>query len=86
MDRAQLIEAAAGRTAPDGKGGVSAEDVERVCDALFGTLEQPGAIAVALKREQSVFLGSFGSFRMNDRDAAFDAGKALAEYLRSAST
>ncbi|MFF8574077.1 hypothetical protein ACF06L_22970 [Streptomyces sp. NPDC015408] len=78
MDKARMIEATAGRAE-----SISGEDVERVCDALFGTVERPGVIAEGLKQDVTVVLGSFGRFRMNDRDAAFDPGTALTEYLRS---
>ncbi|WP_226485745.1 HU family DNA-binding protein [Streptomyces parvulus] len=82
MDKARLIEATAHRAAPEGGRSLTVEDVERVCDALFGTVERAGVIAEALEQDEKVILGSFGGFRRNDRDAAFDPGTALTEYLR----
>ena len=82
MDKARLIEATADRVIHDGDRRLGTADVERVLDALFGTVEYPGTIAEALKQDESVVLGSFGSFRSDGGPgAAFRAGKALAEYL-----
>ncbi|HET9383153.1 MAG TPA: hypothetical protein VFP69_20305 [Streptomyces sp.] len=81
MDKTHLIEATADRVVHDGSRPLDAADVERVLDALFGTVEYPGTIAQALRRQESVVLGSFGSFRSDGGAAAFHAGKALAEYL-----
>ncbi|MER6349577.1 HU family DNA-binding protein [Streptomyces sp. NPDC001595] len=82
MDKAQLLENTAHRAAQaTGGDRIGTEDVERVLDALFGTVEHPGTIAEALKSRESVTLGSFGSFRADDGTAAFRPGKALTEYL-----
>lgn len=81
MDKAHLIEATADRVGHAGDRQLDAADVERVLDALFGTVEYPGTVAEALKHEKSVVLGSFGRFRSDGHDAAFHAGKALMEYL-----
>ncbi|QKW24881.1 hypothetical protein HUT11_01045 [Streptomyces seoulensis] len=83
MDKTQLVEMTARRAGEDTDGrGLSAEDVSRVLDALFGTVEHPGSIAEALKERQSVNLGSFGAFRAADGTASFRPGKALDEYLQ----
>ncbi|MEU2222130.1 hypothetical protein [Streptomyces sp. NPDC018347] len=83
MDRSRLIETTARRAAghPDGR-QFGPQDIGRVLDALFGTVEHPGTIAEALKARQTVTLGSFGSFHAGDGTAAFRPGKALTEYLR----
>ncbi|GGW60298.1 hypothetical protein GCM10010503_41990 [Streptomyces lucensis JCM 4490] len=84
MDKARLTEVTARRTAQYSDGRqFAAEDVDQVLDALFGTVEHPGTIAEALKAQQTVALGSFGSFHATDDGAAaFRPGKALTEYLR----
>ena len=51
-------------------------------DAVFGTVEHPGAIAQALRDGQTVSVGSFGSFRSDDGTAAFRPGTALSEFLQ----
>ncbi|MEU3250524.1 hypothetical protein [Streptomyces sp. NPDC006997] len=85
MDKAQLAEATADAANGDGGGqAVTAEDVERVLDALFGTVEHPGSLARALRGGQTVVVGSFGSFRGDGGGAAFRPGKALEEYLTGA--
>ncbi|MEU5364056.1 hypothetical protein ABZ354_11285 [Streptomyces sp. NPDC005925] len=81
MDKARLVEATAEKAVHHGTRPLDVADVERVIDALFGTVEYPGTIAQALKHDESVVLGSFGSFRSDGRDAAFRAGRALVEYL-----
>ncbi|MEU6404255.1 hypothetical protein [Streptomyces sp. NPDC046985] len=83
MDRSQLVEMTARRAAEQPAGRqVAVEDVDRILDALFGTVERPGSIAEALRARETVALGSFGSFRADDEAAAFRPGRALAEYLR----
>ncbi|MFI8191573.1 HU family DNA-binding protein [Streptomyces sp. NPDC085946] len=79
MDKAQLIETTAGEAG--GSEGVSPEAVERVFDAVFGTVEHPGAIARALRGGETVVLGSFGSFRSDDGTPVFQPGRALTEFL-----
>ncbi|GGS79858.1 hypothetical protein [Streptomyces griseoviridis] len=83
MDKARLVETACEGTA--GHGGerpLAPEEVGRVFDAVFGTVERPGAIARALRAGETVSMGSFGSFRSEDGTAAFRPGTALTEYLR----
>ncbi|CAM5388649.1 hypothetical protein STENM223S_04972 [Streptomyces tendae] len=83
MDKTELLELTAHRVAPaSGAGRPGAEDVTRVFDALFGTVEHPGTIAEALKSKGTVTLGSFGSLAQEDGAASFRPGKALSEYLR----
>ncbi|CAL9393221.1 hypothetical protein [Streptomyces sp. Tu 3180] len=83
MDKSQLIQATADKAA-DGGGRPGTENVERVLDALFGTVEHPGSIAEALRRGETVVLGSFGSFHAEGGTAAFRPGKALTEFLQDA--
>lgn len=84
VDKSQLSRMTARRAgdAPDG-GQFGTEDISRVLDLLFGTVEQAGAIAEALKAQETVTLGSFGSFRADDGVATFRPGTALTEYLQS---
>ncbi|GAA2458438.1 hypothetical protein [Streptomyces glaucus] len=82
MDKAQLIETATEDASGQGERRLSPEDVERVLDAVFGTVQRPGAIARALRSGETVVLGSFGSFHSDDGTAAFRPGKALTEFLR----
>ncbi|GGP96165.1 hypothetical protein GCM10010249_12880 [Streptomyces roseolilacinus] len=80
VDRSALAEATARKTAEHG-GQVSAEDVERVLEALFGTVADAGALAEALRRDQSVSLMGFGSFHLENGTAVLRPGQALTEYL-----
>ncbi|KAA0942598.1 HU family DNA-binding protein [Streptomyces apricus] len=83
MDKHQLIEDTASRTGAAGDDGALApHDVERVLDALFGTVEHPGLIAEAVRTGERVVLGSFGDFHGADDTIAFRPGKALDSYLR----
>ncbi|GGT00096.1 hypothetical protein [Streptomyces chromofuscus] len=83
MDRTQLIDVTARRAAEHTNGRpLAAEDINRVLEALFGTVEHPGSIAEALRAKETVILGSFGSFQATDGTAAFRPGKALDEYLQ----
>ncbi|MFI0191251.1 hypothetical protein [Streptomyces sp. NPDC017086] len=83
MDKSRLIEITARRAAEHPGGRQFAEqDIGHVLDTLFGTTEHPGTIAEALRDQQTVALGSFGSFHADDGTAAFRPGKALTEYLR----
>jgi DNA-binding protein HU-beta len=85
MDKSRLIEATAEKAAAAGPDrALRAEDVERVVDALFGTVERPGTIAEALAGGEPVVLGSFGGFEHAGGTAAFRPGKALTEYLEGA--
>ncbi|CAL9612347.1 hypothetical protein SUDANB6_05674 [Streptomyces sp. enrichment culture] len=84
MDKARL--AAAATEGTGGHGGerpLAPEEVERVLDAVFGTVEHSGAIAQALRGGETVSLGSFGSFHSDGGTAVFRPGTALTEYLRS---
>ncbi|MEU9982842.1 hypothetical protein [Streptomyces sp. NPDC050856] len=82
MDKSRLIEATTEAAGEGAARPLEAADVERVLDALFGTVERPGTIAQALAGGESVVLGSFGGFDRADGTAAFRPGKALTEYLR----
>ncbi|MFF8288733.1 HU family DNA-binding protein [Streptomyces sp. NPDC016309] len=83
MDKAQLIETTAAGAGGHGDGaGLPREDVERIVDALFGTVEHPGAIARALRNGETVVLGSFGSFHGDGGTTSFRPGKALTEFLQ----
>jgi DNA-binding protein HU-beta len=79
MDRAALVEAVT-RQAAEG-GDLSDAQVGRVIDAVFGTVEEAGAIAQALKAGQTVTLVGFGSFHHEDGEAVLRPGKALNEYV-----
>jgi DNA-binding protein HU-beta len=79
MDRSALVEAVT-RKAAEG-GDLSDAQVGRVIDAVFGTVEEAGAIAQALKEGQTVTLVGFGSFHHVDGEAGLRPGKALNEYV-----
>ncbi|MGW3866763.1 HU family DNA-binding protein [Streptomyces sp. NPDC005047] len=81
MNKDALVEAAARKTAkPDA--GVAREDVERVIDALFGTVEHPGVIAEGLKNGETVTMIGFGAFQLDDDSrAVLRPGQALNEYV-----
>ncbi|GAA3310773.1 hypothetical protein [Streptomyces cinereospinus] len=83
MDKSQLTEMTA-RRAADGPDGpqLTEDDISRIIDLLFGTVERAGTIAEALKAQKTVVLGSFGSFQTADGTATFRPGTALTEYLR----
>ncbi|QNJ39044.1 HU family DNA-binding protein [Streptomyces buecherae] len=82
MDKSQLVSTTTGETAADGGGRrLAPEEVERVLDTVFGTMDRPGVIAGALREGETVTLGSFGSFHDQNGTAAFRPGKALTEYL-----
>ncbi|MEU6392339.1 hypothetical protein [Streptomyces sp. NPDC046939] len=84
MDKKQLVETTTDAAANGGQGGqLTSENVERVFDSLFGTVEHPGSIAEALSRRETVVVGSFGSFHMDGETAAFRPGTALAQFLRN---
>lgn len=81
MDKNALVEAAARRTAETDR-QLAAEQVERVIDALFGTVEHPGVIAEGLKRGETVTVMGFGAFQLDDNDrATLRPGQALNEYV-----
>ncbi|MGC5038216.1 MULTISPECIES: HU family DNA-binding protein [unclassified Streptomyces] len=83
VDKSQLTEMTV-RRAADGPDGtpLSADDIGKVLDLLFGTVERAGTIAEALKAGETVTLGSFGGFQAADGVASFRAGTALTEFLR----
>ncbi|GGX89803.1 HU family DNA-binding protein [Streptomyces minutiscleroticus] len=81
MDKSELIEATARKTG-DGGTALAHEDVERVIDALFGTVERSGAIAEALKGGDAVTVLSFGSFHAENGAPVLRPDKAVAEFLR----
>jgi DNA-binding protein HU-beta len=70
MDRSGLVEAVRQRTGTDG--GLTSEDVGRVVDAVFGTVDAAGAI---------VSLDAFGSFHHRDGEPGLRPGKALIEFV-----
>ncbi|WP_093839215.1 hypothetical protein [Streptomyces aidingensis] len=80
MDKTGLIEETV-RRAGDGGSGPSAEETERVLDALFGTLEHAGVIAEALRRGEPVTVLGFGTFHAEDSRAVLQPGRALNEYI-----
>ncbi|MGV9559469.1 HU family DNA-binding protein [Streptomyces sp. NPDC003401] len=82
MDKTQLAEKTARASGGADGPQLTADDVGTVLDALFGTVEHPGTIAEALKAQEAVTLGSFGSFQGADGTAAFRPGTALTEYLQ----
>ncbi|MFB7037366.1 MULTISPECIES: HU family DNA-binding protein [unclassified Streptomyces] len=79
MDRSGLIEAVTHKVA-DGD-TPSSEQIGRVVDALFGTVEEAGAIAEALKAGETVTLLGFGSFHDEGGTAGLRPGKALDEFV-----
>ncbi|MCP9960149.1 MULTISPECIES: HU family DNA-binding protein [Streptomyces] len=81
MDRSELAEATARKAAEHG-GEIPAGDVERVLEALFGTVTEAGALAEGLRRDRSVSLMGFGSFHLEDGTAVLRPGQALNEYLK----
>ncbi|PRH77846.1 hypothetical protein C6N75_18080 [Streptomyces solincola] len=83
MDRSGLIEATL-RKAADGGSGLGQEDVGRVIDALFGTVEHAGSIAEAVKAGETVTLLGFGDFHAEGGSAVLRPGKALTEFLQDA--
>ncbi|MFE5258712.1 HU family DNA-binding protein [Streptomyces coelicoflavus] len=81
MDKNALTEAAARRTAAAGS-GLEPDDVERVIDALFGTVEQPGVIAEGLRSGETVTVIGFGAFQLDDGfRPVLRSGQALNEYV-----
>ncbi|MBP0457137.1 HU family DNA-binding protein [Streptomyces montanisoli] len=83
MDKKELIEA----TLPKTGGGISADAVETVIDALFGTVETPGSIAEAVKAGEHVTLLGFGGFEPAEGDPSsavrLRPGKALVAFMHS---
>ncbi|QHY93564.1 DNA-binding protein HU [Streptomyces sp. S4.7] len=80
MDKDALVEAVAGKTARTGE-RLTREEVGRVVDALFGTVEHAGVIAESLKRGEQVTLIGFGGFHLEGSGPALRPGQALEEYL-----
>ncbi|MFH9469650.1 HU family DNA-binding protein [Streptomyces clavifer] len=79
MDRSGLIDAVARKTKSGSE--LPTEQIGRVVDALFGTVEMSGVIAEALKADRTVTLQGFGRFCLEDGDAVLRPGKALEEFL-----
>ncbi|GAB3169289.1 hypothetical protein GCM10027162_08090 [Streptomyces incanus] len=79
MDRSGLVEAVTHMAANGGD--LSSEEVGRVVDALFGTIDRAGAIAEALRAGKTVTLTGFGSFHQEDGEAGLRPGKALNEFV-----
>ncbi|MGW8889400.1 HU family DNA-binding protein [Streptomyces sp. NPDC055749] len=80
MNKAALIEATQHKTAEMGS-QLPQNDVERVIDALFGTVEHPGAIAEALKQGETVTVIGFGDFHVDDSAPTLRPGRALHDYI-----
>lgn len=81
MNKHTLIEAAMSK-ATYGGGQVSAEQVESIVDALFGTVERPGAIAEGLRNGERVTIMGFGDFHLEGAEPALRPGEALNQYVR----
>ncbi|MFF9689750.1 HU family DNA-binding protein [Streptomyces sp. NPDC014623] len=79
MDRSGLIEAIGHKAAHGGE--LSADQIGRVLDAVFGTVGEAGVIAEALKAGRTVTLVGFGSFHQVGGEAALRPGKALDEFI-----
>ncbi|MFC9464358.1 DNA-binding protein [Streptomyces coelicoflavus] len=83
MDKDALAEAAARRTAAGGS-ELAPQDVERVIDALFGTVEEPGVIAEGLRGGETVTVIGFGAFQLDDDSrAVLRPGQALNAYVNA---
>ncbi|CAL9351490.1 HU family DNA-binding protein [Streptomyces griseomycini] len=80
MDKNALIEATATKTAHTGA-QLPPDEVERVLDALFGTVEYAGAIAEGLRQGETVTVLGFGDFHLEDDRPALRPGQALYEYV-----
>ncbi|MEU1127827.1 DNA-binding protein [Streptomyces sp. NPDC005899] len=80
MDRNALIEATARKTGGDAA-QVSAQHVEQVLDALFGTVDRPGTIAEGLRNGETVSIMGFGDFHLEGARPALRPGRALNEYV-----
>ncbi|MCS0638676.1 HU family DNA-binding protein [Streptomyces sp. LP05-1] len=82
MDKDALTRAVAAKTG-NGGGGRALEPavVGRVLDALFGTVERPGALAEGLREGGAVSVLGFGDFHVEDGRAVLRPGKALTEFL-----
>ncbi|MQS06722.1 hypothetical protein [Streptomyces alkaliphilus] len=82
MDRTELAERTLHKAA-DAGADLSAEQAGQVIDALFGTLERPGAIAEVIRSGEAVTVLGFGTFDTDGHGAVFRPGTALAEYLEN---
>ncbi|GAB3114289.1 hypothetical protein GCM10027160_19810 [Streptomyces calidiresistens] len=80
MDRTELVERTLGKAADNGA-ELSAEQTGQIIDALFGTLERPGAIAEVIRSGEAVTVLGFGTFDTDGHRAVFRPGTALVEYL-----
>ncbi|CAM5566298.1 DNA-binding protein OS=Streptomyces fumanus OX=67302 GN=GCM10018772_69690 PE=4 SV=1 [Streptomyces fumanus] len=81
MDKNALIEATVRKTAETGE-ELSPAEVERVVDALFGTVTVPGAIADGLRRGEIVTVLGFGDFHVEGAQPRLRPGQALNEYVK----
>ncbi|MFF8035283.1 MULTISPECIES: HU family DNA-binding protein [unclassified Streptomyces] len=84
MDKKALIEAI-NRKAADTGGQLPPDEVERVIDALFGTVEVSGVIAESLKRGETVAVLGFGDFHLEGGRPMLRPGQALHEYINGTS-
>lgn len=80
MDKNALVEATVRTTSEDGS-RLSQHEIETVVDALFGTVEQPGTIAKALRGGERVTLLGFGDFHLEGSEPVLRPGAALNEFL-----
>lgn len=80
MDKNALVEATVRKAAETGA-QLPPDEVERVIDALFGTVEFAGSIAEGLKRGETVTVLGFGDFHLEDTRPTLRPGQALHEYV-----
>lgn len=80
MDKNALIEATV-RKAAEAGGRLSPDEVERVIDALFGTVEASGVIAESLRSGETVTVLGFGDFHLEGARPTLRPGQALHEYI-----
>ncbi|MFD3534175.1 HU family DNA-binding protein [Streptomyces sp. NPDC058664] len=80
MDKNALIEATVHKTAETGA-QLPPDEVERVVDALFGTVAFPGTIAEGLKQGETVTVIGFGDFHLEESRPTLRPGQALDEYV-----
>ncbi|MFE2053070.1 HU family DNA-binding protein [Streptomyces sp. NPDC059459] len=83
MDKNALVEAAARQTG-EADAPLTPDQVERVIDTLFGTVERPGVIAAGLRRGETVTVIGFGTLRLDDARVTLLPGQALTAYVTGA--